>query len=391
MADMPRTTKGRNDKSKGSLSHPLRIAHIMGKMMAGGVEATVMNYYRNINKAEIQFDFIIDEDSTVVPRDEIKNLGGRVIEVPPYRRPLAYRRALIRLFHKNEYHIVHSHLNALSVFPLSAAKRAGVPVRIAHNHSTAGKGDTKRNIMKYMLRPFSRVFPTHFCACTEHAGRWLFGNKLFDAGKVKVVHNAIDLTAFKFDAQARKSLRAELGISDKLVAGHVGRFMTQKNHTFLVDVFAKVHSKNPNSVLLLVGEGELESQIRNKIARLNLVDAVRFIGVRDDVYKFLSGMDILLFPSLYEGLGMAVIEAQAAGLHVIASDRVPPEAKLTEKLEFLSLDSPSAAEEWATKVPELPLYRRDISPADAEKIAGYDITAAAAKLESFYKRISNMH
>ena len=248
---------------------PIRIAQIVGKMNNGGVEAVVMNYYRHIDREKVQFDFIVDEDSTVIPKDEIESLGGRVFIVPPYQKLNKYIPALIKLFKENQYKIVHSHINTLSVFPLFAAKRAGVPVRIAHNHSTAAKGETKKNILKYMLRPFAKVYATHYAACSVYAAEWLFGKKTVAEGKVTIFNNAIDLDKFKFDENIRNEVRKELGIEDKFVIGHVGRFCYQKNQEFLIDVFAEVYKQDPNAVLLLIGDGEDRKTIEEKIQKLS--------------------------------------------------------------------------------------------------------------------------
>jgi len=209
---------------------PIRIAQVMGKMTGGGVEAVVMNYYRHIDRKKIQFDFIIDEDSTNIPTTEIENLGGRVIIVPPYQKLFKYMKALEKVFRDNEYRIVHSHINTLSIFPLRAAKRACVPVRIAHSHSTFGKGEWKRNALKRILRLFSKAYATQYFVCSDYEGRWLFGNS-----EVFVVKNAIDTKKFKFDAETRHEVRQEFNIDGKLVIGHVGRFMTRKNtHSLLM-------------------------------------------------------------------------------------------------------------------------------------------------------------
>ena len=247
----------------------LRIAQIMGKMVNGGVEAVIMNYYRNIDRSKVQFDFIVDSDSTFIPREEIESLGGRIYIVPPYQNIRKYIPALVKLFKQNKYQIVHSNINTLSVFPLFAAKKAGVPVRIAHNLSTAAKGETKKNILKYILRPFSKVFATHYVACSEYAGEWLFGKKAMKSGKVTIFNNAIDLNKFKFDEKVRNEVRKELGIEDKFVIGHVGRLCFQKNQEFLIDVFEEVHRRNPNSVLLLIGDGEDREKIKRKIKNLS--------------------------------------------------------------------------------------------------------------------------
>ena len=185
---------------------PVRVAQIIGKWVGGGVESVVMNYYRYIDRTKIQFDFICDEDSTNIPYDEIEQLGGRVILVPPYQKVFEYQKELIKIFKDNNYKIVHSHINTLSIFPLRAAKKAGVPIRIAHSHSTTNKKEWKRNLVKQVLRPFSKVYATDYMCCSELAGRWLFGNKEYDKGNVYLLNNAIDLDKFKFDKIMRKKL-----------------------------------------------------------------------------------------------------------------------------------------------------------------------------------------
>ncbi len=254
---------------ESTMNNPVRIAQIMGKMVNGGVDAVIMNYYRNIDRSKVQFDFVVDSDSKFIPQDEIESLGGRIYIVPPYQKIGKYISALVKLFKQNKYQIVHSNINTLSVFPLFAAKKAGVPVRIAHNHSTAAKGETKKNILKYILRPFSKVFATHYVACSEYAGEWLFGKKAMESGKVTIFNNAIDLNKFKFDEKVRSEVRKELGIEDKFVIGHVGRLCFQKNQEFLIDIFEEVHRRDPNSVLLLIGDGEDREKIERKIKNLS--------------------------------------------------------------------------------------------------------------------------
>ena len=186
---------------------PIRVAQIIGKWVGGGVEAVVMNYYRHINREKIQFDFICDSDSTNIPYEEIESLGGRVILIPPYQKTFKYHKELKKTLIENEYKIVHSHINTLSIFPLYAAKKAGVPVRIAHSHSTTNSKEWKRNILKQILRPFSKIFATNYMCCSELAGRWLFGNKVYNKGKVYLLNNAIDLEKFSYDEKIRNKKR----------------------------------------------------------------------------------------------------------------------------------------------------------------------------------------
>ena len=280
------------------------VAHIMGKWLrTDGVESVIMNYYRNIDKSKVQFHFICDEDSTDIPYEEIEKLGGKVIIVPPYQKLFKYQKELYKIFKENSYKIVHSHINALSVFPLRIAKKAGVPIRIAHSHSTSNKKEWKKNIVKNILRPFSKVYANHFFACTKHAGEWLFGKKIIERKELNVINNAIDLKKFEFNEKTREDLRKEFGIKeDTIVIGHIGRFMKQKNHDFLIDVFNELIKKNENSILMLIGQGPLLNDMKQKVRDLKIEDKVKFIGQVTDVEKYYNIMDIFLFPSIYEGL-----------------------------------------------------------------------------------------
>ena len=366
---------------------PIRIAQIIGKWLGGGVESVVMNYYRHIDRTKIQFDFICDEDSTNIPYDEIKKLGGKIILVPPYQKVFEYQKDLIKIFKDNNYKIVHSHLNTLSVFPLRAAKKAGVPVRIAHSHSTTNKKEWKKNLLKQILRPFSKVYATDYMCCSELAGRWLFGNKEYDKGNVYLLNNAIDLDKFKYDEQLRNKKRKELNIKDDtLVIGHIGRFVEQKNHKFLIDIFNEVHKQNNNSLLILVGQGPLMEEIKEKVKKLGLEDCVKFLGQRNDVNELYQVFDVFCLPSLYEGLPVVGIEAQATGLLCVLSDDMTKETKVLNETEFLSLKQ--SADIWAKIILNKQLILLDKNNTAKKKIAvGYDINNESFKLEKIYKKL----
>ena len=362
---------------------PIRIAHIIGKWLGGGVESVVMNYYRNIDRNRIQFDFFCDDDSTNIPYDEIESLGGRVILIPPYHKIFKYHKILREKLLDGKYKIVHSHINTLSIFPLYAAKCANVSVRIAHSHSTTNKKEWKKNILKQILRPFSKIFATDYLACTEHAGRWLFGNKAFENKKVYVLNNAIDIEKFAYDEKVRDKKRNELNIKkDTLVIGHIGRFVAQKNHTFLIDIFNEIHKNNSNTILLLVGQGPLMNEIKEKVSDLNLNDSVRFLGQRIDVCELYQAFDAFLFPSLYEGLGMVLIEAQCSGLPCLCSSEVPKNAKVTNNLTFISLKDSIGV--WNFELNKLlsNYKRKDFSKQIKDN--NYDIKKEVKKLEKFY-------
>ena len=362
------------------MNGPMRIAQIMGKMDNGGVEAVIMNYYRNIDRSKVQFDFIVDGDSKFIPRDEIESLGGRIYIVPPYQKIGKYISALVKLFKENNYQIVHSNINTLSVFPLFAAKKAGVPVRIAHNHSTAAKGETKKNILKYILRPFSKVFATHYAACSEYAGEWLFGKKAMESGKVTIFNNAIDLNKFKFDKNVRNEVRKKLGIEDKFVIGHVGRLCFQKNQEFLIDVFEEVHRRNPNTVLLLIGDGEDREKIENRIKDMH---GVFLLGNRNDVNRLYQAMDVFVLPSKYEGLPVVGVEAQTSGLPCVLSDKMTAETKMTDNVTFLSTDD--STKEWVEAIDDMRILPRNIGAYIDLFNNGFSIKERACKLTELYE------
>lgn len=359
-------------------SRPVRVAQVIGKLSAGGVESVVNNYYQQIDRTKFQFDFYIDADSSFPPRQDLIDMGARYFVIPPYQKLLPYITTLIKLFKENQYQIVHSHMNTLAVFSLFAAWAAGVPVRICHNHSTADKGELVKNVMKYALRPFAKLFATDYCACSQCAGEWLFGRRAVQEGRVAVFHNAIDLERFGFDPDLREAVREEMGLQKSFVIGHVGRFCWQKNHDFLIDIFAEVYRQRKDAVLLLVGNGSLMDKMKKKVHRLKLDNAVRFLGVRSDVSQLYQAMDVFVLPSRYEGLGIVNVEAQAAGLPCIVSDRVPEEAKITENLIFFPLKAGAAR--WAELLPGGAGANRKL---DIRNPA-FNIVTAVGKLQQFY-------
>lgn len=365
---------------------PIRIAQIIGKWVGGGVEAVVMNYYRNIDKTKIQFDFICDNDSTNIPYEEIDTLGGKVILIPPYQKITSYQKELQKILKKNNYKIVHSHINTLSIFPLYAAKKVGIPLRIAHSHSTTNKKEWKKNLIKQVLRPFSKKYATHYFCCGELAGRWLFGDKLYNQGKVFLLNNAIDLDKFKYDEKIRKEVRKELKIKDStLVIGHIGRFVEQKNHTFLIDIFNEISKQKKDSILLLAGQGPLEEEIKTKVKKLKLEDNVIFLGQRNDANRLYQAFDIFLLPSLYEGLPVVGVEAQAAGLLCILSSDMTKETKVLDSTTIISLDK--EPNEWASIILEKYNDFKRINIKEEISSNGFNIKKEAKKLEEKYSKL----
>lgn len=378
----------------GKESKPTRIPVIIGKWVGGGVEAILLNYYRHIDKNKIQFDFICDEDSntSIIPVKEIEDMGGRVIMCPPYQKVFKYQKFMINLFKKNKYKIVHSNINTLSVFPLRAAKKAGVPVRIAHSHSTSNPKEWKKNLIKNILIPFSKKYANVYFACSELAGRYLFGNKTFDEGKVTIINNAIDVEKFVYNEDIRKKVRNELKEKykskindDTLIVGHIGRFVKQKNHEFLIDIFNEIHKRKENSVLILVGQGSLQKEIEEKVNNLGLQNSVLFLGQRNDANELYHAMDVFVLPSLYEGLPVVGVEAQAAGLLCKLSNAMTKETKILDTTNFIDLNLP--AEVWAEKIIEdyEKFERKNVSKEFENN--GFNIKKEAKKLEEEYFKL----
>lgn len=370
----------------------VRVAQIIGKMNNGGVESVIMNYYRNIDRSKVQFDFFVDEDSTNILKDEILSLGGMVYVLPSYKKIFKYVKELIKILKNNNYKIVHANLNTLNIFPLFCAYIAKVPIRISHSHTTSNKKEWKKDLIKNVLRLFSRFFATDYFCCTKMAGEYQFGKKLVNSCKVVIINNAIDIDKFIYNSKIRQEVRKELNIEDEVLIGHVGRFITQKNHKFLINVFNEL-LKNESNIrykLLLVGEGKLENDIKEMVKKMKIEDKVIFMGPRNDVARLMQGMDLFLFPSLYEGLGMVLIEAQTASLLSIASTEVPSCVNITGNVSFLSINNSNL---WCNKIIEL-VELSKVRKGCKKKIidAGYDIKKESKKLLNIYlDRINSLY
>ena len=368
------------------MTEPIRVLQILGIVAGGGVEAVIMNYYEHIDRTKVQFDFIVHNDNKIDITPKVEAMGGRVYKVTPYyKNPIAFMYGIYKVIRNHHYRIVHSNMNTLSAFPLFAAWLAGVPVRILHNHSTSSPGEMKRNIMKYILRPFARFFANHYLACSQLAAVWMYGKDLADSGKVTVINNAIDLSKYAFHPEKRKTLRKALGLGDEFVVGHVGRFMFQKNHAFLLDAFAAALKKKPHMVLLLIGDGPLRPKMEEKAQQLGIGAQVKFLGLRSDVQDLYNAMDLFVLPSHYEGLPVVGVEAQANGLSCLFSTAVTRETKLTKNVVFFDLSQ--GAECWAEKIVSC-TGERNLEVEQEMREAGFDIDASALKLEHMYEQMS---
>lgn len=355
----------------------VRVLQIVTYMGRGGLETMLMNYYRNMDRHKVQFDFLEHRDFEADYDQEILSMGGKIYHISrlvPWSRK--YRGELKVFFEKHpEYKIVHVHQDCLSAVALQCAKECGIPIRIAHSHNINQDTNIKYLIKLHYMKKIPN-YATDYFACSVEAGDWMFGGHSYH-----ILRNAIDASAYSYSADKAAQMRKQLHIESNFVVGHIGRFDPQKNHGFLIEVFNEFLKMEPNAKLMLIGDGKGRKKIEEKVKSLGLEDKVVFTGVRSDVADLLQAIDVFVFPSLYEGLGIAAVEAQAAGIPCVLSDKVPTECKMTINTEFLSLkDSPKI---WARHI----LAYKNIPHMDTYKEiynAGYDIKKNAERLQAFY-------
>ncbi|MBT2290575.1 glycosyltransferase family 1 protein [Paenibacillus albidus] len=364
-------------------TQPKRILHVLGTLNRGGAETMVMNLYRNIDREKIQFDFAIHSTEKCDFTEEILSLGGKIYSIPRFtgKNFLQYKNAWEKYFVQHpEHKIVHGHMRSTASIYLPIAKKFGIKT-IAHSHSTSngfGISAAVKNIMQYPIRYSSN----YLFACSQKAGEWLFGKYQFKKSNSHIIKNAIESDKYKFNITKREKLRKELGIEGKFVIGHVGRFCHPKNHEYLIEIFECIHKLDNNSLLLLIGEGELFDKIKEKVNKRRMSDAVMFLGNRSDVSDLLQCMDTFVFPSKFEGLGISVIEAQASGLPCIISHNIPIEAHITNLVKILALDQKPY--EWAESILKAKDNSSRIDMSEEIEKSGYNINSTAKWLEKFY-------
>lgn len=360
----------------------IRILQCVNDMHRAGLETMLMNYYRNIDRNEIQFDFLTHRPNRSDYDDEIESLGGKIYYAPRLypQNYLEYFRWMKQFFKEHsEYKIIHSHIDAMSYLPLKAAKEANIPVRIAHSHSTSIDKDFKYFLKQYFRLRITSV-ATDYCACGKEAGKFLFGDKDFT-----FIPNAIEVNKFLYDEETREKKRFELGIKDEFVVGHVGRLSYPKNHKYLIEIFNRLLSVEPNSLLILVGVGEKENDIRKQIHSLGIESKVRMLGNRSDVNELYQAMDVFVMPSLFEGVPVVGIEAQFSDLTCVFSDKVPVEVKFNPKTKFIGLNA--SLDEWVTAINHTKnLKRIDLSSSNTLK-SKYNVKYSKSMLEEYYKSL----
>lgn len=361
----------------------IRILQVVNIMDRAGLETMLMNLYRNIDRSQVQFDFLTHRQEAGAYDEEITALGGHVYHAPRLypQNYLKYYKFMEKFFAEhNEYKIVHAHIDSMSAFPLYAAKRAGVPCRIAHSHTSRFDKDLKLPI-KYTARSWLPHFANIYCACGDKAGEFLFGNR-----ECKIIHNAIDIERFRFHQSVRDEIRNSLELKDKFVIGHVGRFYYVKNQQFLLKIVSEIKKQYQDVILLLIGKGEDEEKLRKAAVEFNIADNVVFLIDRPDVDRLYQAMDVFVMPSLFEGVPVVGIEAQANGLPCLFSDNISDEILLTEAASKMSLNSP--IEKWIQKI--LTLERCDqIDAITKISESGYNIKIENKLLLKWYLDLEN--
>lgn len=360
----------------------IRVLQILGGLNMGGIENFIMNIYRNIDKNKVQFDFLIHQEEEQIFEEEIKKLGGNVYRISSIKKVgyFKYKKELRKFLKKNRYKIVHSHYNELSGLILKVAKKCGIRNRIAHSHIAYPSFSTKLlEIVSKYLRMLLKEKQIIKFACSQKAGEWLYEKK----SNFKIVNNGIEPLKYKFSIEKRNQIRKVLSLKEEEIAiGHIGRLTNQKNHKFLIEIFNELLKLNLNYKLFLIGNGELEKNIRKQVKDLNLENRVILLGVRKNVNELLQAFDLFIFPSLYEGLPVTLVEAQGAGLKCFISDSVTKEIDLECGLtEFISLNK--SAQEWAEIIDDNKEYKRK-NTIEALRKHGYDMTQNAKELENLY-------
>lgn len=363
----------------------IRVLHIVHSMNRGGLETTLMNIFRNINRELIQFDFLVSIKDKGAYDDEIKSLGGNIYYVPPRSEGILQNRKQLKTFFENHnyYKIIHQHVSSLSyVKPLKYAMKNSIPVRIVHSRNTMEGGSFIHKYLHLWNQKKIKSYATDFFACSDLAAKWLYGKKQYNKGEYKIINNGIMTEKFIFNIKVRESIRKEFGIENKFVIGHVGRFHPQKNHLYLIDIFKNFFETTPNSVLLLIGDGALRNQIEEHIKKLNLTENVILTGVKENISELLQCMDIFVMPSFYEGLPGTIVEAQGAGLPCLISDKITRQVKITDLVHYESIDSDPSI--WSNRIFQIiNNFERRNTQSDLIN-AGFDMRYIAKELESFY-------
>lgn len=360
----------------------IRVLHVIGKMDRAGAETMIMNIYRNIDRSRVQFDFLVFSDEEADYDKEIESLGGRIYRMPVFKgyNYLSLYRRFQKFFKERPYQIVHGHIGILSQAYLKCAKKAGA-YTIAHSHGPISDITKERIIYKVLTYKVPGI-ADYFFGCSEEAGIERFGKKVVNSSKFKMIRNAIEGEKFIYTKERQIGLKQKFGLENKVVLGHVGRFIETKNHVFIVEIFEKLCEFNSDFALVLVGNGEKESQIKAIVSEKGLTEKVYFMGVRNDIPDMMNLFDAFVFPSFYEGLAVASVEAQAAGLPCFFSDRITEDSLITPNAWRYPLEI--GAEQWSENILQiLGKFERQNTYQEIVE-SGFDVVYSAKEIEEFY-------
>lgn len=357
-----------------------RILEILTYINSGGAEMVVYNYLSHMNRDGLKFDVLaLEQPFTPFLEAKFKELGVDVYYLPTN---ISKRFGVVnKLIRKNHYDVIHSHCEFLGEIYMAIAACHGVKVRIMHSHMAGGHYSIAKNVYSNIGKWIAKRTATHFFGCGIDACKSLWGEKIYSQGKCRVLNNAVEIERFRFSESVRLDVRENMGWKDKHVIINVGRFVEQKNHSFIIDVFSAVAQQSNDSLLVLVGEGPLMDDIKNKVADLKLTDQVQFLGKRNDVNKLLNGADVFFLPSLFEGLPVVSIETQANGLPIVMSEEITRECGITDIATFIPFDAPM--ENWVKALLQKSNNSRSIfAPKVHDK--NFDLNVEAEKLRYFY-------
>lgn len=363
---------------------PIRVLHNIASLHFGGAQAFLMNVYNNIDREKVQFDFVVTPEEKKDLYEQVEQMGGRVFVCPKYtgKNHFAYCRWWNVFFEEHpEYHVIHGHVRSTASIYLKIAQKHGL-VTIAHSHSTSNGSGISAIVKNIMQLPI-RYTADYLFACSDKAGKWLYGEKATKQLNYRMIPNGVDLKRFAFHEEKRRQMRNQLKITeDTFVLGHIGRITVPKNHQFLVELFAAYHKENPQSRLLLVGDGELFEAVQQQCTQLGIREAVIMVGSKTNTEDYYQAMDLFVFPSLWEGLPVSVVEAQANGLSCLLSDVITRDVDLTDQVKYLSLNEKSR---WINEIARAcPKLRTAASPENRRKLQPFDASVVAKQLQDFY-------
>ncbi len=365
------------------MAEPKRILQVLGRLNRGGAENMVMNLYRAVDREKVQFDFIIHTDKHCDFTDEVLSLGGRIYSAPRYnvKNHFAYKKWWNKFFSEHpEYKVIHGHMYSIASIYLKIAKKYGL-MTISHSHSSSAKSGIAGKVRLLTQRPLRNI-PDWLFACSGLAGEWLYGKDVKKRENYVLLQNAIDTDKYVYNSETEKEVRTEFNLGEKFVVGHVGRIFAPKNHRYLLQVFGEIKKQKPDAHLMIVGTGPMEDKVKGWVKEFGIEDSVTMTGVRSDVNCVMQSFNCFVFPSLYEGLPVTVVEAQTASLPCFVSDTVTDEVCLTELVTMLSIEK--APKEWADIILE---KTASFNRTDTKQLiidAGYDIATTAEWLQEFY-------